>query len=89
VPCPKPPGLTVPAAETVSVGGIAMFAIPASQVTPNRRIQWSSGQPTVATLPPDTGRATAHAVGTATIMAIDLNSPENCPDMWEGQLVVR
>lgn len=88
-PCPKPPGETVPAAETVSVGGVATFAIPTSQLTANRRIQWSSAQPTVATVPVDAGQATARAVGTAAITAIDVNSQANCTDVWVGQLVVR
>jgi hypothetical protein len=87
VPCPMPPGETVPAAETVSVGGVAAFAIPAQPIP--RRLQWSSDRTTVATIPRDTGRATGRAVGTAIIMALDIDSPENCRVQWEGQLVVR
>jgi len=86
-PCPIPPGQTVPAAETISVGGVATFTIAPQQIP--RRLRWSSDRPTVATILPDTGRATGHAVGTAMIVAFDLNSPDNCAYQWWGQLVVR
>ncbi|MEP6493906.1 MAG: hypothetical protein ABJF01_14590 [bacterium] len=89
VPCPKPPDLTVPAVETVGVGAVVNFAVPASQVRAGGRIQWSSNLKTVATVPLDVGRATAQGVGSAIIMAVDLNTAPNCPDFWQGVLVVR
>ncbi|HTE47648.1 MAG TPA: Ig-like domain-containing protein [Gemmatimonadaceae bacterium] len=79
----------MPAAETVSVGAVVTFAVPPAQLTPNRRIEWSSSQKTVATVPSDVGRATALGVGTANIIAVDLNSASNCRDRWYGDLIVR
>jgi len=93
-PCPKPWANLDPArAETLTVGAKGTFWIPAGVLLNGRRFQWSSDRPGVATVPADANLQlapiTAVGLGEATILAIDLNSPDNCPDIWAGSVVVR
>ena len=94
VPCPRPwSNLEPAAAETLAVGSKGTFWIPTGVLLNGRRIQWSSAQPAVATVPrdanPQLAPISALAVGETTIQAIDLNSPSSCPDIWAGTVVVR
>ena len=93
-PCPKPWSNLDPArAETLAVGSKGTFWIPTGVSLGGRRFQWSSDRPAVATVPsdanPQLAPITAIGLGEATILAIDLNSPDNCPDIWAGTVVVR
>jgi hypothetical protein len=58
-----------------------------------RRFEWRSMQSTVATVAldanPQLAPVSAVGAGETTILAIDLNSPENCPDIWAGSVLVR
>lgn len=89
--CPKPPSLTVPAAETLAVGESAHFRVPSADLvhTPPRGILWSSSDSRVAAVNADSGVARAAAAGLAEISGVDQNSPVTCRDVWVGHLVVR
>ena len=94
VPCPKPPSYLDPApAETVSVGDSAYFWIPSNVDLSKRVFLWSTTPSDVAVVAynADPKRAKVWSVkrGTAQVTAVDLNSPSNCRDEWEGELVVR
>lgn len=94
VPCPKPPSYLDPApAETVSVGDSAYFWIPSNVDLSKRVFLWSTTPSNVAVVASnaDPKRAKVWSVkrGTAQVTAVDLNSPSNCRDEWEGELVVR
>ncbi|HEY6826838.1 MAG TPA: hypothetical protein VI259_08265 [Gemmatimonadaceae bacterium] len=93
-PCPKPWANLDPArAETLTVGTKGAFWIPTNVLLNGRRFQWSSDRPGVASVPadanPQLAPITAVGRGEATILAIDLNSPDNCSDIWAGSVVVR
>jgi hypothetical protein len=94
VPCPRPwSNLEPAAAETLAVGSKGTFWIPVAVSLKGRRFEWRSDRTTVATVPadanPQLAPISAVAPGQATILAIDLNSPENCPDIWGATVVVR
>ena len=93
-PCPKPWSDLDPArAETLAVGSKGTFWIPTAVLLNGRRFQWTSDRAGVATVPADANPRlapiTAVGLGEATILAIDLNSPDSCPDIWAGTVVVR
>lgn len=93
-PCPKPwSDLEPTRAETLIVGSKGSFWIPTAVSLKGRRFQWSSQSTTVATVPadanPQLAPITAVSPGETTILAIDLNSPSNCSDIWAGSVVVR
>jgi hypothetical protein len=93
-PCPKPWFELEPAAaETLTVGSQGTFWIPPAVSLKGRRFEWRSMRVAVATVPadanPQLAPISAIGSGETTILAIDLNSPENCPDIWAGTVVVR
>ena len=93
-PCPKPWSPLEPAvAETLSVGTMGAFWIPVAVSLDGRRFEWSSMRNGVATVPaaanPRLAPISAVGPGETTILAVDLNSPDNCPDIWAGTVVVR
>jgi len=93
-PCPKPWAPLEPAAaETLTVGSKGSFWIPVDVPLEERRFQWRSMSTAVATVPananPQLAPISAVGTGETTILAIDLNSPDNCPDIWAGHVFVR
>jgi len=94
VPCPKPwSNLEPAAAETLAVGSKGTFWIPLDVALKGRRFEWRSMRVAVATVPadanPQLAPISAIGSGETTILAIDLNSPDTCPDIWAGTVVVR
>ncbi len=94
VPCPKPwSNLEPAAAETLTIGSKGTFWIPTGVSLIGRRFEWSSLRPVVASVPsdanPQLAPISAVGPGETTILAVDLNSPDNCPDIWAGSVVVR
>jgi len=90
-PCPKPAFAAIPERDTVAVGDTVRFQVPAADLNhvPARAIRWSSTNTMVATIGVFDGLATARAVGSSELWAVDQNSPENCPDRWHGVLWIR
>ena len=93
-PCPRPwSDLEPAAAETLAVGSKGTFWIPLAVSLKGRRFEWRSMRVAVATVPadanPQLAPISAIGSGETTILAIDQNSPENCPDIWAGTVVVR
>jgi hypothetical protein len=83
---------TIPAFDTIAVGDTVRFRVPASALAQNPRpvIRWSSGNTSVASITPDSGLATAHALGTSDISGMDQNTVGECyPTTWHGTLNVR
>jgi hypothetical protein len=83
-PCPNPAAALIPEVDTLAVGATRLFSIGTTR--PN--IKWSTSNTDVASIDQG-GLATAVAVGTAQVLAIDEASPANCPEQWYATVVVR
>jgi uncharacterized protein YjdB len=89
--CSGPTGSLTPAADTMHVGDVAHFQIPAAQLSGRSpsEIRWTVDFPATAGIDSLTGVVTAVAVGGTDVIATDplLTSP--CPHVWKAVVIVR
>jgi uncharacterized protein YjdB len=88
--CFEPDGSLVPSADTLHVGDVAQFQIPAAQMSgrsPNE-IRWTLDFPATARIDSLTGVVTALSVGGTDVIATDQLLTSPCPHEWRAQVVV-
>ena len=89
--CFGPSGSLIPSVDTLHVGDVAQFQIPAAQLVGRDagEIRWTVDYPATASIDSLTGVVTAVSVGGTDVMATDplLTSP--CPHDWRAVVIVR
>jgi uncharacterized protein YjdB len=88
--CPGPTGILTPAADTMHVGDVFQFQIPAAQLTgrsPNE-IRWTSDFAAAARVDSLTGVVTAVSAGGTDVIATDVLLTSPCPHEWRAMVVV-
>jgi uncharacterized protein YjdB len=88
--CPGPGGVLIPSADTMHVGDVAQFQIPAAQASGRipGQIRWSVDNPAPASVDSLTGVVTAVSAGTTNVRAVYLPLSPPCPHEWRAAIVV-
>jgi uncharacterized protein YjdB len=89
--CFGPGGLLTPSADTMRVGDVVQFQIPAAQLAgriPNQ-IRWSVDNSAPASVDSLTGVVTAVSAGITNVRALDLPLSPPCPHEWRANVVVQ
>ena len=89
--CFGPDGSLIPAADTMRVGDVAQFQIPASQLSGRSpgEIRWTLDNPVPARVDSLTGVVTAVSAGGTDVIATDQLSGSPCPHVWRAAVLVR
>ena len=88
--CPGPTGILIPSADTMRVGDVTQFQIPAAQASgrsPNE-IRWTMDNPAPAKVYSLTGIVTAVSAGSTNVKATDLLVGSPCPHEWRAAVFV-
>jgi uncharacterized protein YjdB len=88
--CPGPAGVLIPSADSMSVGDVVQFQIPAAQASgrsPNE-IRWTVDNPAPARVDSSTGIVTAVSAGNTNVKATDLLLGSPCPHEWRAAVFV-
>ena len=89
--CFGPSGSLIPSVDTLHVGEVAQFQIPAAQLSGRDpgEIRWTVDQPATAGIDSLTGVVTARSVGGTDVVATDQLSTSPCPHDWRAIVIVR
>lgn len=89
--CPGPEGSLIPSLDTMQVGGVAQFQIPAAQLAGRSpgEIRWTLNYPATASIDSLTGVVTAVSTGGTDVIATDPLPASPCPQRWHAILIVR
>ena len=88
--CPGPAGSLIPANDTLHIGDIAQFQIPAAQLAGRNanEVRWTADVPATATVDSMTGLVTAKGIGGTNIFANDPVATSPCPHQWHAIVIV-
>lgn len=89
--CPGPGGVLIPSADTMHVGDVVQFQIPAAQLSGRSpgQIRWSVDNPTPASVDSLTGVVIAVSAGTTNVRAVYLPLSPPCPHEWRANVLVQ
>ena len=89
--CTSPPGSLIPSADTMHVGEVVHFQIPAAQLAGRdpTLIRCKIDSTAVARVDSLTGVVTALSIGPADVLATDPSTTSPCPRDWRAPVVVR
>ena len=90
IPCPGPNGSLIPALDSIHVGDVVQFQIPAAQRAGRaaNEIRWSVDHPATATIDSLTGALTATSAGGTNVIATDPLVTSPCPHQWNAIVIV-
>jgi uncharacterized protein YjdB len=88
--CPGPDGQLVPSIDSMHVGDVAQFQIPAAQMTGRTagEIRWSVDNPAPAKIDSLSGVVTAVSPGSTNVIATDPLVGSPCPHLWRAMVLV-
>jgi hypothetical protein len=88
--CPGLNGSLIPALDSIHVGDVVHFQIPAAQLAGRNagEIRWTVDYPAVATIDSLTGALTATSVGGTDVIATDPLASSPCPHQWNAIVIV-
>jgi uncharacterized protein YjdB len=89
--CNGPDGTLIPATDTLHVGDVAQFQIPAGQMSGRtaNEIRWTLDFTATASIDSVTGVVTAVSVGATHVIATDRLETSPCPHAWRAVVIVR
>lgn len=89
--CPGPLGMLIPSTDTMHVGDVVQFQIPAAQLSGRSpgQIRWSVDNPTPASVDSLTGVVIAVSAGTTNVRAVYLPLSPPCPHEWRANVLVQ
>lgn len=88
--CPGPTGSLIPSADTMHVGDVMHFQIPAAQLAgrSTNEIRWTVDFPATARIDSLTGVVTAMGAGGTDVIATDVLLTSPCPHEWRATVLV-
>jgi len=89
--CPGPLGMLIPSTDTMHVGDVVQFQIPAAQLSGRSpgQIRWSVDNPAPASVDSLTGVVIAVSAGTTNVRAVYLPLSPPCPHEWRANVLVQ